>query len=296
MTKKIVVFLVFIAIFALMSAMFAIFVEPVKASEQIAIVNHQGFLDSTGYYVVYGEVMNTGVTSAKNVYVKIAFTSDSGVEEDEVTTVLNVLLPGRIAPFYDRADQQGSLVKSYTVELMDLTMQSESLPQVLEIVTSKCEVNNFDNMMITGTVKNLGVETAIYTRVYATVYDGPSGTGNVVTVTSSVAEPYNLDPEQTGNFQMGFFTTPGKSYASYVLTAESAQYAATTEYAAAIDVTSTATSYPTSLTSTPSPTSLEPSPTIPELAPSIAIAFVIIAMLIVSVAVKKNSVKLSILS
>ena len=286
MTRKIVILLTFIAVFALMSTMFAISLEPVKASEQIAIINHQGFLDSTGYYVVYGEVMNQGVTSAKNVYVKIAFTSDSGIEIEEATIVLNVLLPGRRAPFYVRADEQGSLVKSYTVELMDLTMQSENLPEVLEIVSSKCEIDNIDNMVITGTMKNRGAETAIYTRVYATVYDGPSGTGNVVAVTSGITEPYNLDPEQTGDFQMGFFTTLGKSYASYVLTAESAQYAATSEYTGAVDVTSTATASPTVLTSTPSSTSLDPSPTIPELCPAIVVAFLISAILIISVIVK----------
>ena len=295
MTKTFV-FLTLVLIFALMASMFAISVEPVRASEQIAIVNHQGFLDSTGYYVVYGEVMNTGSSSAKNIYVKITFTSDSGVEVDEVIIVLNVLLPGRKAPFYDRADEQGSLVKSYTVELMDLTLSSENLPEVLEIVSSKCEVKNIDNLIITGTVKNTGLETAIYTRIYATVYDGPSGTGNVVAVTSSVTEPYNLDPEQKGSFQMGFFTSPGKSYRSYVLIAESTQYAATTQYTAEIDSTSTVTASPTSLTSTPSLWSFDPSPTIPELPATIAIAFLVVVMLMVSVALKKNSAKLSILS
>ena len=175
-------------------------------------------------------------------------------------------------------------------------MPSENLPEVLVMVSSKCEVSNIDNIMITGKVKNTGAETAIYTRVYATVYDGPSGTGNVVAVTSSVTDPYNLDPEQTGNFQMGFYTTPGKSYTSYVLTAESAQYAATTEYTAVVDLTSTATASPTSLTPTSSPTSLDPSPTIPELPATIAVTFLVVAMLLVSITIKKNGAKLSFLS
>jgi archaellum component FlaG (FlaF/FlaG flagellin family) len=75
--------------------------------------------------------------------------------------------------------------------------------------------------MITGSVKNTGTETATYTRVYATVYDGPSGTGNVVAVTSTTAQPYNIDPGQTGTYQMGFVITSGKSYASMVIVAES---------------------------------------------------------------------------
>jgi hypothetical protein len=54
---------------------------------------------------------------------------------------------------------------------------------------------------------------------------------------------------------MGFFVTPGKSYASYVVTAESAQYAATAEYIAETGQTS---STPTS-TTTLAPTSTDSS-------------------------------------
>jgi hypothetical protein len=236
-TKKLGVFLTCITIFALMLTTFAAFVKPVKAAEQISVVNHQGFLDSTGYYNVYGEVKNNGDTTAKNVYVKITFTSGSEADEDEHETLIHVILPGRKSPFMGTAGSiQGSLVTSYTVELMDLTMSSEDLPKVLQIMSSKSEVNIINNMMINGTVKNTGAETATYTRVYATVYDGPSGTGNVVAVTSCTAQPYNVCPGQTGNFEMGFFITQGKSYASYVLAAESDQYAATTEYVAATTI------------------------------------------------------------
>jgi|WetSurMetagenome_2_1015567.scaffolds.fasta_scaffold146233_1 hypothetical protein len=297
MTNKIFNFLTYVAILALMSTMFAITVEPVKAAEQIAITNHQGILDSSGYYNVVGEVKNTGDTAAKNVYVKITFTSSEGNDEDEQETLIHNILPGRKAPFMGTASVAGSLVTSYTVELMDLTMASEAVPQALEIMSAASEANIINNMMITGSVKNTGTETATYSRVYATVYDGPSGTGNVVAVTSCTAQPYNVDPGQTGTFQMGFFITAGKSYTSMVIVAESDQYEATSEYTAAIGQSSTTTAAPTGLTSTntPSPTSLNPSPTIPELPATIAIAFLVAAMLLVSIAVKKNNAKLPIL-
>ncbi len=207
MTKKMFNFLSYIAILALMSTMFAMTVEPVKAAEQITITNHQGILDSTGYYNVVGEVKNTGDTPAKNVYVKITFTSSEGNDEDEQETLIHTILPGRKAPFMGTAAVAGSLVTSYKVELMDLTMASEDVPKNLEIVSAASEANIINNMMITGSVKNTGTETATYTRVYATVYDGPSGTGNVVAVTSCTSQPYNIDPGQTGTFQMGFFIT-----------------------------------------------------------------------------------------
>ncbi len=109
MTKKIIVILTFVAILALMSTMFTAMVKPVKAAEQVTVVNHQGFLDSTGYYVVYGEVKNNGDTPAQNVYVKITFTSSSGPDEDEVETLIHVILPGRRAPFMGTASEQGVL-------------------------------------------------------------------------------------------------------------------------------------------------------------------------------------------
>ena len=98
-TKKISMILTGLAIIALTLLMFAVYVKPAKAAEQITIVSHQGFLDSTGYYVVYGEVKNNGDTPAKNVYVKITFSSPSGTDEDEVEVSLHTILPGRKASF-----------------------------------------------------------------------------------------------------------------------------------------------------------------------------------------------------
>jgi hypothetical protein len=280
-TKKLVALIICIATFALMSGMFASLVEPVRATEQVAIVNHQGFLDSAGYYNVYGEVKNNGDTAAKNVYVKITFMSGSAADEDEYETLIHIILPGRKAPFMGTAGAAGSTVSSYTVELMDLTMSADDMPKVLSIMSSNAEVNIIHNMMITGKVKNTGTETATYTRVYATVYDGPSGTGNVVAVTSCTAQPYNVDPGQTGDFQMGFFVTPGKTYASYILVAESDQYAATTEYASATGQTSVAPS---------SSASPNPSPSVPEFPPFVAVPLLIVIMLIIALAAKRKHI------
>jgi hypothetical protein len=287
MTKKIMNFLTFVAIFALMSTMLAISVEPAKAAEQITIVNHQGILEPAGYFNVVGEVKNTGDTAAKNVYVKITFKSSEGNDEDEQETLIHTILPGRKAPFMGTAAVAGSLVTSYKVELMDLTMPSEDVPKALEIVSATSETTIINNMMITGSVKNTGTETATYTRVYATVYDGPSGTGNVMGVTSATAQPTDVNPGQTSTFQMGFFVTSGKSYKSMVIVAESDQYEATSEYIAAIGQTTS---------NTPSPTSRTPSPTVPEFPVTIVFAFLIFAGLIVSVAVKKNRSKLPMIS
>jgi hypothetical protein len=260
-------------------AVFATAVAPVNAAEQITIVNHHGNVDSAGYYNVVGEVKNTGDTPAKNVYVKITFTSPEGPDEDETEIQLHTLLPGRKAPFGATAGAAGSTVTSYTIELMELTMATEDMPKVLSIQSSSSQVQMM-SMMVTGTVKNTGTETATYTRVYATFYDGPSGTGNVVGATGGTAQPYNLEAGQTGNFDIGFVTTPGKTYASYVVVAESDQYAATTEYVATAGQTSS-----------PAPSSsanLNPSPSVPEFPTPIVAPVLIAALLVVAVALSKR--------
>jgi cytochrome bd-type quinol oxidase subunit 2 len=66
---------------------------------------------------------------------------------------------------------------------------------------------------------------------------------------------------------MGFFITQGKTYASYVLAAESDQYAATTEYIAA---------------------------TIPEFPSLIILSLLIVATLVVAVASKRKRPELPI--
>jgi hypothetical protein len=279
-TKKATAILACIVVFTAILAVFPIIVKPVKATEQVTIVNHQGYLDASGYYNVYGEVKNIGDTPAKNVYVKITFMSPTGADEDEHETLIHTILPGRKAPFSGTAGAQGSTVTSYTVELMDLTMPGEDIPKALDIVSSSSEVNIINNMMITGKVKNSGTETATYTRVYATVYDGPSGTGNVVAVTSCTSQPYNVEPGQTGDFQMGFFVTSGKTYASYVLVAESDQYAATTEYVAATGQASSA--------APSSSASLSPSPSIPEFPPFIVVPLLAVTLLIVAAAAMRQ--------
>jgi hypothetical protein len=275
------------------------FVEPVKGTQQVSIVNHQGFLDNSGYYVVYGEVKNTGDVAATNVYVKIVFydLSNAVLDDDETNIKLDVLLPGRKSPFGNVAGVDGTLVKSYTVELMDLTEPSDSLPLGLEVISSTTEVNNVNTVKITGQVKNTGTETATYVKVYATVYDGSSGTGNVVAVTSDTLQPSNLNSQQTGSFDMGFFITSGKTYASYVLTTDSDEYAANTEYIATVGQSSSASPSQTSQASSSAPsstTSLSPSPSIPEFPFTIVVSFLIIAMLSILVAKKRKKAVLQI--
>lgn len=264
--KKLVALFTCIALFALILTMFAAFVKPVKAAENVILVGHQGFLDSTGSYVVYGEVKNTGDEAATNVYLKITFydSSNAVLDEGEVSIKADVLLPGRKAPFGVLAGVEGTKVNSYKVELMDLTMSADNLPIGLEIVSSSAEVKTaYQSVMLNGQVKNSGTQTANYVKVIVTLYDGPSGTGNVVGAASASTDPSSLNSGQTGTFQTGIPVGSGKSYVSYVITAQSLEYT-TEEYVRATGGQPSATSTPTpsaSPTASPSQPASSSTPT-----------------------------------
>jgi hypothetical protein len=280
--QKLVIYLTCIVVLTTILAAFPIIVKPVKAAEQVTLVNHQGFLDSTGAYMVYGEVKNNGDTAAKNIGVKVTFydSSNAVLDEGELSTKVDVLLPGRRAPYSAIAGVEGALVKSYNVELLDLTMSADSLPLGLEIVSSSAEAKTqLQSVMLNGQVKNSGTQTASYVDVIATFYDGPSGTGNVVGAASTTAQPSSLNSGQTGTFQTGIPIGTGKSYVSYVLTAQSLEYTSA-EYVAATGQTS---SIAPSVSA-----SLSPSPSIPEFPTFIVVPVLIVTMLIVAFAVKKK--------
>ncbi len=282
--QKFVVYLTCIVVLTTILAAFPIIVKPVKAAEQVTILNHQGFVDSTGAYMVYGEVKNTGDTAAQNIVVKVTFydSSNAVLDEGELNVYVDVLLPGRRSPFSAIAGVEGTLVKSYNVELLDLTMPADSLPLGLEIVSSSAEVKTqYESVMLNGQVKNSGTQTATYVKVVATLYDGPSGTGNVVGAASTTAQPSSLNSGQTGSFQTGIPIGTGKSYASYVLAAQSLEYTSAEYIAATGQASSTVPS---------SSASLNPSPSIPEFPPFVVVPLLIVTMLIVAFAVKKKQI------
>lgn len=83
--KRMTSFFAFIVLFTLISTMSATFVMSINAAAEVTVVNHQGFLNSAGKYVVYGEVENTGDEVATDVYLYITFYDSSNAVIDELT-------------------------------------------------------------------------------------------------------------------------------------------------------------------------------------------------------------------
>lgn len=216
------------------SFMFGNPVKPAKAAAQVNIVSHTGHLDGTGYYQVFGEVENTGDAAARNMFVALTlYDSASTVLETSGSQImLDVLLPGRKAPFHYTAGTEGSLVNSYAVD-MDFYDSTDTIPSALEIVSDSHNIIDqtiLKTMNVTGQVKNSGSQTATAVKVVATFYNGPDGTGTVVGVSAATSSPYSLNAGQTGTFNIMIDATGRESqFASYILVPESPEYAAIPE-------------------------------------------------------------------
>jgi len=222
--------------------MFGNLVKPVKADAQVSIVIHTGYLDGMGYYQVCGEVQNTGDTAARNIWVTITFYDASSAVLDgprEAQVQHDVLLPGRKSPFAYSAGVQGSLVHSYTVDMLFYD-PSDTIPLGLEIVSDSSNIIDMvflKTMNVSGQVKNSGSETATFVRVVATFYNGPGGTGTVVGVSAATSSPLSLDAGQTGSFIILIDVTGRESqFVSYVLVPESPEYAAIPEFPTVIEL------------------------------------------------------------
>jgi len=105
---------------------------------------------------------------------------------------------------------------------------TEPKSQVIDITTSDFSRDNFDNLMITGTVANRGEFTANTIVVVATLYDK---NGNVAAVSKTLVQPDYLRANDESFF---FVPVPDKiqsgSIVDYSIAAESEEYTAVPEF------------------------------------------------------------------
>ena len=128
----------------------------------------------------------------------------------EMKNPFDIIIVGYVA----REIDEYSLSVSYKI--------TEPKSQVIDITTSNFSRDNFDNLLITGTVTNRGEITANTVVVVATLYDK---NGNVAAVSKTHVEPDYLRANDESFF---FVPVPDKkqsiSIVDYSLAAESEEY------------------------------------------------------------------------
>jgi len=195
---------------------------------EISIQNDQQFLGDDGSLHIVGEIKNNFNAPINQIKIDATLYSN-GILIDTVKTspMLNTVMPEMKDPFdiiitgdIARVIDEYSLSVSYKI--------TEPKSQVIDITTSDFFRDNFDNLVITGTVTNRGEMTANTIVVVATLYDK---NGNVAAVSKTHVEPDYL---RTNDESFFFVHIPDKIQSSlmvdYTLAAESEEYTAVPEF------------------------------------------------------------------
>ena len=196
---------------------------------EVIIQNDQQYVGDDGSLHIVGEIKNNLEVPLNQINV-IATLFDGNSEliaTKQTSSLINTVMPGMKSPFdFVLTDNKSRDTTSYLLEL-DYSVSAPK-SQVIEIIESEISRDNYNNLMITGTVTNRGEITANMVSVVATLYDKQ---GNVAGVTKTHPEPDYLMVEDESFF---ILTMPDKTQTTeiidYTLVAESEEYAAVPEF------------------------------------------------------------------
>ncbi len=195
---------------------------------EISIQNDQQFFGDDGSLHIVGEIKNNFDAPINQIKIDAALYSN-GILVDTLKTspMLNTVMPEMRNPFdivitgnAAKDIDEYSLSVSYKI--------TEPKSQVIDITTSDFSRDNFNNLMITGTVANKGEITANTIVVVATLYDK---NGNVAGVSKTHVEPDYLRANDESFF---FISVPDKIQSipivDYSIAAESEEFTAVPEF------------------------------------------------------------------
>ncbi len=195
---------------------------------EISIQNDQQFLGDDGSLHIVGEIKNNFNAPINQIKIDATLYSN-GILIDTIKTspMLNTVMPEMKDPFdiiitgdVARVIDEYSLSVSYKI--------TEPKSQVIDITTSDFFRDNFDNLVITGTVTNRGEITANTVVVIATLYDK---NGNVAAVSKTHVEPDYLRANDESFFFVPILDKKQSSLiVDYTLAAESEEYTAVPEF------------------------------------------------------------------
>lgn len=195
---------------------------------EISIQNDQQFFSDDGSLHIVGEIKNNLNVPINQIKIDATLYSNGIlIDTIQISPMLNTVMPEMKNPFdiiitgyVAREIDEYSLSVSYKI--------TEPKSQVIDITKSNFSRDNFDNLLITGTVTNRGEITANTVVVVATLYDK---NGNVAAVSKTHVEPDYLRANDESFF---FVPVPDKKQSSYIvdysLAAESEEYTAVPEF------------------------------------------------------------------
>lgn len=195
-------------------------------SGDVAVLSHHGFLDSSGYYHIFGEVKNNGLQPLRFVEVVASYYNSSSafVTTSYGFTEVDVLFPGRKGPFHIilSVKNLSAQVDHYTLDTPTYLTSTKAKPPGLKILSRNSFSDTFGYLHIAGQLENGGASSTTYAEIIATFYNQ---TGTVLGYGYTFSNPSDLSPGQVGPFELIFlYDEVVPNIATYDLTCQSWDY------------------------------------------------------------------------
>jgi len=204
------------------------FIIPVAFAE-VTIKNDQKYIGDDGTLHVVGEIQNNLdlPLNQVNIFVTLYDQNNNVILTKDTRSLVNTIMPEMKGPFdFVFTDIKPEQVKSYSLDF-EYSI-SEPKGQAIEVTSSKLSRDNFNNLIISGTVENNGEITANTIAVVATLYDK---NGNVAAVSRIHPEPDYLGSDEDTFFVVSILDKNQISEViDYTIVAESEEYAAVPEF------------------------------------------------------------------
>ena len=196
---------------------------------EVFVQNDQQYIGDDDALHIVGEIINNLEFPLNQINVHVTLLDEDGhlITIKETSSLVNTIMPGMKSPFdLVLTDNEAKKTKSYSLEL-DYKV-SHPKNQAIDITESELSRDNYNNLMITGTVINRGDITANTVAVIATLYDNE---GNVAAVSRIHPQPDYL---RANDYAFFVVSIPDKIQTNgindYTLIAESEEYAAVPEF------------------------------------------------------------------
>lgn len=197
----------------------------VSAVSSAKVLQHTGYLDSSGIYHVVGEIKNLGDQPLGFVAVSVVFYDEKGVAiaSGKALTSIHVLLPGKVSPFDATAIDRNitSDIRSY--ELHASAQVVKPKPQSLHITSSISYVDNIGLYHVIGKVADNSERQSTFTNVVGTFYDKE---GHIITTGRDLTEPINIPAGESASFKITVHRDLAQQISMYSLDAESDEFLA----------------------------------------------------------------------
>tara|TARA_B110000263_G_C15208652_1_gene464158 strand:- start:92 stop:856 length:765 start_codon:yes stop_codon:yes gene_type:complete len=196
---------------------------------EIIVQNDQTYIGNDGLLHIVGEIQNNSKSPLNKIKILAVLTDESGNEIDRFDGKImsNILMPGMKGGF-DIITNEKNLDVNLAYDLGFEYKLAAPKSQVIEIISSEMKRDQWNNLVISGTMENNGDITANMINVVATLYDRD---GKVLTVSKVQTQPDFLRAGEETHFLVPIYEkNQSLNVADYIIIAESDEYAAVPEF------------------------------------------------------------------